>query len=356
MLETILMMAVCTALSAALAGAAVMFCAKKNFFLHQYNFRYDPFIYLFAILCFGTFCAVGFVPDARDAIVDPSVLKCAYGFVVGLGLYVYSLFDEKKLFKLLIVVASLVGAFLSISSDAVMIVHVIPPFVFTLLCGVVMALFALSCGVLSRLLGVFETVISVMLFGVILLFAVHGLPFYIALAACVWLGVWVVLRQMNIAQNTSLLASNGCIVTAFVFAMTFVTVGVNELCVSSMMILMTYPFCEWVVALVMIDILKRTPAVLSEQTIYFRAFEKGLPQETLYVALLKLNILNVMLAGFQLFSPNALTLPLIAIALDGWLMKKLYYFDEPDLTLKAANAQVVDNVKKSIHDARKKMD
>lgn len=354
MLEKFLVISVFAFLSAALQGIFIGFCGRKNAFLNTYRALYDPFFYILSFLGVTTFGVLFFFKNANDVVTSFSLIKYLTVFLSALGLYVFSLFESKKFFKILVML-------FSIGSVYLIVPEALNPFTGFLswpLAGLIIALIAsilaLSGAVISALIGVFEIVLSCMSFGVILLFLCGGMPFYTAILAAVWLGGFIALRQISLHQNQILLSPNACVVILFLFSMIFVLTGINEYCGPSMLILSSYPLSETALACFLVYILKREPSALAVHTVYIDVYQKGVALEALHVALLKICIVNVFLSAFQLFSPNPLTLPALAFLIDGWLMSKLCHFDDEPQVLKTPRQAFLDALKDGFNNVKKK--
>lgn len=354
MLEKFLIISAYGAIVASITAVLARFCAKKNMFSGSYRAVYDPFFYVFGVLCVGTFGVLFFSKDTNDIVTNFSLIKYFAVFLSALCLYVFSLFEAKRVFKTLIVMFSIGGAFLMISGTINPFGGILPWRAAVFVVGLMMGVLALSGGVMNALVGVFETLVFYMALGVVLLFFVGGMPFYVAFLGALWVGSSIALRQVSLSYNQIILPSNACRVLLFLFAMIFCTTAVNEFCAPSILILSAYPLSELILACFLVYVLKKEPSDLAVNTVYVGVYQKGVTVDALHIALLKLGAINIFLCLFQVYSPNPLTLPVLAFLINGWLLSKLYHFDEEELPVKTVRGAFIESVKDGFRNIKKK--
>ena len=318
-----------------------------------YEVKFDIVFYILAVLasaCFGLYYTL---PDLKDSIAALGTTNLVLPFFFALLLYLVSLFDEKKILAITTLILSEAAVFILVLPDALPYSHFIHPISGLSLLGVFLALSVYAMMLLSTLPFVFYTFLSSALLGLILIFYAGGLPYMTALLATVFISVFLCLTQMSAAGKAIFIRRGGFVALSFLFLVVFSNISINELCAPSFAILIGFAWCEMILACIVKYILKRSLQTLDTQTICALVYEKGLPDTAIMAAVFKILALDILLSLFELYAPNALTLPLLSLIMNIWLLTKLYHFDEPTPTIKEANHELMNGIKSELKKVKK---
>lgn len=298
-----------------------------------YLIKHDPFIYIFFTTLVGTFLIYWFTPDLSDSVSPLSNLQTVLPFLASALLYIcYLLADSnRRIYTFLCIFFGALICSSSINLQASPLNDTIPiPFQ---IIGI--ALFITCVTLSSKLLiglpSIFSLFIVTGLLGITLLSFLGGLPFLFALFACFSLGIWFAVYQNNRFQKNILLNDYALMSTTLLICTLFAH-AISEFSGPSVLILTFYPLSELLCALFTAYILNQKEQDLYLNTAYIHAYRQGASISVLQTLLLKISILNIALASFQLYSVNSFTLPLVGLLLNLWLLSKLYASDVPPLT------------------------
>ncbi len=91
---------------------------------------------------------------------------------------------------------------------------------------------------------------------------------------------------------------------------------------------------------------------LTANTTYYQANISGLSPVEICTFLFKLQIVFIIIGCFQLYSPNAYSLPALSIVLGAWFLNKLKNWQTPDKGLKEINKDFIDDIRQNIEDIK----
>ena len=331
-------------------GGAVLI---KHNSIEKYSFKADPFIYIFIYLLIATAGVFFFAPDVKDELSVQTFASIGLPFFFGAVIYTLYLLEMKKAFLSAIFIFSILSSFLLIDNASLSLTDFIAPAFEKGLIGILIALISYSALSLSGVAGVFSSFMSMALVGLIMLFYAGGMPLDVAFTASLWAGLWIAALQINNTHAKLLVNAGGMVVAIYIFCTLFLIKGINELSGPSVLILLSYPLCEFFWSLFQKYILRHQAPALYMTSVNFNVCEKGLTAEALHIAVIKICVLNVFMAAFQLFSSNMFTIPFLAGLIDFWLLSRLNTFDEPDFSIKEANQEFVQNVKNEVETIKK---
>jgi len=318
-----------------------------------YEVKYDIVFYILAILAAVCLCLFYALPDFKDSVAMLGITNIVLPFFFAFVLYLVSLFDERKILAGVTLGLSETAVFMLICPDALPYANLIHPILSLSLLGVLLALSVYAMMLLSTLPFVFYTFLSGALLGLILMFYGGGLPYMTALLATAFISLFLFLTQMSAAGKPVFIRRGGYIALSFLFLVVFASISINELCAPSFVTLIGFAWCEMVLAFVVKYIIKRSSQTLDTQTICALVYEKGLPETAIMSAVFKILALDILLSLFELYAPNALTLPLLSLIMNVWLLTKLYHFDETSPTIKQANRELVEGIKSELKKVKK---
>lgn len=316
-----------------------------------YRFKTDPYIYTFLMLLIG-FCVIGWLSSGcQDCVFGFDFKLIATTFLFAGLIYALFLLEMEKLSVLAVFVFSIVNAFCFIQKDALMATNVIPWQAEVLAVGVFLGLVTYSSKMFIGLSGAFSLMISMMSLGVVLIAYAGGIPWFIGFMGVAMTGVFICIFQYN-RQSVKFQLNEGAVMSATFIFCSLLLQGVNEFAAPSMFILTIYMLMELLFGLFKQYALRKKEPDLYLHAFYWQAVERGFSVYGVHVLLIKLCIMNILLALFELYSPNVVTLPVAAVFINCWLLSKVYYADRK-MTLKEVNREFVDNVKKEIANLKK---
>ena len=316
-----------------------------------YQFKKDPYIYIFLILAV-LFGAVYFLnPYFKDAVCPPHLIWLGTSFVFAGLIYLLFLLETDKLLDTCVVIFSILSTFLFADKSALADLAPVPWWLSALGVGLTVSLITLGSRVLAGLTGVFSLVMSMLSLGLFLTSCFGGTPSYLGLMAIAMFGAFACIFQFN-AFRLHLKINEGAMMSVtFLFCMLLLS-GVNEFAGPSMLILPLYIIAELLWSLCAQYILRRKETDLCFNAIYWSAFQKTTDIGLVYTIIFKICIINIVLSCFQLYAQNAFTLPLLALIINFWLLSKLNVAGQEESTLKDINTDFVENIKTEIGDIK----
>ena len=323
----------------------------KNDVPTAYLIKKDPYVYIFLLL-FVAFCGICFfTPDFKDTILPVNPLWLITSFLFAALIYVLFLIEADKLLDFGVFFFAVLNTFLFADHQALTDLAPVPWQLSALGIGLIIGLITLGARVLAGLTGVFSLVLSLLSFGLFLIAAAGGIPLYLGLMAATMLGVFACIFQFN-RWGMRLKINEGVIMSAvFLFCMLLLA-GTNELAGPSVFILCFYILAELLWSLCNQYILRRKENDLYFNSVYFHAFEKGLELGTVHVLILKICVINIVLAIFELYAQNAFTLPILAFVINFWFLSKMYNAGQEQQSFKEINKNFVENLKSEIKDIK----
>ena len=323
------------------------FLTFKNDALESYRFFKDPYTYIFLLFTIA-FVLIGLsTPNFKDYVAAFRFSWIFTSLTFAGIIYLLFLLQLDNTLLVGIFVASLISAFLFTDRNSISDLTSFCEYYTVTGIGILTGLVVLGAKVLIGLPGVFSMVMMMLSLGLFLISIVGGIPLYLGLMATVMLGVFAGIFLFNRFERQLKLNEGAVLSSMFLFCALLLQ-GVNEFAGPSMLILVTYILAEFFLSLFFCYFLKRREQHLLFNTMYFSAFEKGVSLESIHMIIFKLCTVNIVLALFQLHSPNVLTLPFLAFVINFWLISKVYYSGIQEQTLTEINKTFMKNVKSEI--------
>ncbi len=325
----------------------IHFFYKKNLVSALYQLKNDMYIHLLALFSLTSALVFYFLPPLADQIHLLSTLQFFMPLTFAVVLYVLFLLEEPLLLHIGLFVLTFANVFMIRNSQNLIFDGSLSYILENIVVAVLLYLFILGVKTLNKVFSVHNLYMLSTFLGLIFLFFASALPFYLALLSCFWVGCFGALSQKNFYTNKININDGAVISSAFILT-SFFLYSANELVFSSVYMFMIYPLCELIFSFVERYIFHNKDYLL--QSIYSNVLSRDLPLDVLHASLLKLFVLNTLLALFQLYSTNILALPIIAPLINIWLLSKLYHFNEPDQTLKDSGNSFIGDVKKELQE------
>lgn len=188
--------------------------------------------------------------------------------------------------------------------------------------------------------------------GISLLFFIGAIPFLTASMAILLLGISTALLIYNWYPAHLKLNNSDC--SAFGFIMTWLLLKISqEGCGSCAIILIMFPLYEILWAVLQKIFPDKRSKEFIENTNYYYAVMTGLPPVAVDSSVIKIQILMMIMSCFQLYAPNAVSVPIFALLIMGWFANKLKNWSEADKSIREINRDVLEDIKDSFKDFRK---
>lgn len=318
---------------------------------HSYRFFKDPFVYIFLILLISFAAIAFFASDLKDTITPFSPWWLPASFVFAGLIYLLFLLETEILLDIGVFVFAVLSVFLFADKNALADLAPMPWELSALAIGLTAGLITLGSKVLSGITGIFALMITTLSFGLFLISCVGGIPAYLGLMALSMCGIFICMFRFNGWQLQLQINDGAMMSITFLFCMLLLC-GTNEFAGPSMLILPIYIITELFWSLFFQYILRKKEPDLYFNTAYFAAFEKGVDIAVIYTLILKICIINIVLAIFQLYAQNAFTLPLITLMIDFWLLTKINNIGQEEKSIKEVHQDFVENIKDEIKDIK----
>lgn len=335
-----------------LSRLLLTFCKTGISGQNIYKVYKDTSVWL-ALLIFGGVAAIFYnAPVKYDIVAPVAGYVLPIIFALATVIYVSYWFANSWLLNALVLTAS--AAMAMILTDNIIFEGILPVWADKIIAAAVVYILVISAKNINLLAGTFGIQAVAITIGAALLALLGGVPIYLGIIGAYLAGVWLGFLNLNRFPSKVYLNGGACMAFAYVLAW-IVLQGACELAAPSMFILCMYVVSESLWALAQRIVFNVKNNEFSENTASYSAFEKGLEVTAIGVAVAKINIVNLVLALFQLYSVNTYSVPLFAFLINLWLLGILYNVDDDNKTLKEVNREFVqsfkdglDNIKKSL--------
>lgn len=308
-----------------------------------YKFYKDSSFAL-ALLVFAGLSVIFYMaPTAYDIVAPVNGYVLPTVFATAAVLYVIYWLENAWLTQIAIFIASGLLSFL-LPDEAMIFEGAIPLWAGRLFAALFTYAFVNGAKNINLLAGVFGIQVLAVSAGIGVLALFGGLPLYLGMMGIYFAGIWLGFLNLNWFPSKVYVNSGTCAAVFYILAW-MILQGAAEFSAPSMLILCMYFIAEMIWALVQRFILNVKRTDFSENTATYGAFEKGLTVEAIGVSVVKINVVNGILALFQLYSVNMYSVPIFAFLINLWLLGILYNAGSNDTTLKEANREFIKGVK-----------
>ncbi len=316
--------------------------------------RYRDSSIVLALLVFGGVAAIFYnMPVKFDVVAPAAGYVLPVVFALAVVIYIVFWFENKLLLNVVLLSASAVMVMML--PDNIIFEGQLPVWADKIVAAAFIFIFVNGAKNINLLAGIFGVQAAVIVAGTALLALFGGLPFYLGVIGAYLAGVWLGFLNLNWFPSKVYINSGACVASAYVLAWVILQ-GASEFAAPSMLILCMYFITENLWALAQRFIFNVKNNDFSENTASYIAFAKGLDVTAIGVAVAKINVVNLILALFQLYSANTYSVPLFAFLINLWLLGILHNVDNENKTLKEVNQEFVkgfkdglDNIKKSLN-------
>lgn len=187
--------------------------------------------------------------------------------------------------------------------------------------------------------------------GIIILAVLGATPFLYGLFAAVILAATVAYAVFNwyparLNMNQASSQALGFMLGWMLFA------NAAEGASSSSLILIMFFIIELAGAVIKKITLRDKFADLTTDTVYYQANVSGLSPHHICTFLIKLQIIFIILSAFQIYAPNAYSLPLLALVIGIWFLSKLKNWQTPNKTIRELNRDFMEDIRQNIEDLK----
>ena len=314
----------------------------------DYALKYDAWLYLLGIIFLAAMSVCFFTPNLYDQIAPLSPPAVALTVLAAGILYLAFTVDIRWVLDAAIVCATLMLLFF-LPTRNIVLPSGISIFLDRLLLGLLIIFLTRTAPVLNKQNGIFIIYALTICFGIILIALFSGAPLVLGGLSAVLAGVLSGFFNINALTQKIALNKGACISAAFLLCALLLDLCV-EYSTTSALILSLYLPIEFFAALFGTFLHKKALSDFESETIYNRLFEKNSSLPAIWTALAKIGLMNMVLAVFQLYAPNQISLPFFALLLNLWLLSRLFGASEPPSTIKSANQQLFDAIKQGLKD------
>lgn len=338
-------------LSAVSFGVSTPFFAytAKNTYT-KYTFSRDPWIYIWALSLILTTATYFFTPDFNDTIANISYTRILITFVLSAFIYMAHLFETEKLEYLIIAASSAFIAYL-IPNDTLIFEGNLPLFTERLIIFCIIFFITFFAKVLNGMSAIFAIFMLTGLFGICLVSLIAGLPLAFGFVAATLSGIWLGFIRYNWYPSEIALNDGACTSAGFLLSNFFLFAS-QEFAGPSMCILCTYLIAETLLVLTRRYILRIKEPDFYNNSAYFLSYTKDIDIDAILVAIYKIGAINIIFAGFQIYAPNAFSLPVFSLVINLWLLNMMYNASEKTLSIKQTKNALVQDVKDGIQNIK----
>lgn len=320
----------------------------------DYSFRKDPFVALYLLMAAGIAAIYFFGPAFSDFIFPMTSLAVFLPLIFAALIYGIFLLEMDGLFNIAVIVSALAVAFL-LPEKALVFEGLLPWGADHLLAAFILAVIALGAGVLNGLSGVFGLQCTAVALGISAVALIGGLPMVFGLWGAYLGGVWLGFINFNWYPEKIRLNRGACVSAAFLLGCTALR-GAAEFSGPSMLILEMYFIAELIWIVTHRYVFNQRRPDWADNASYMSVFESGVTVPAINVAVAKIVAVNIILGCFQLFAPNAFSIPLFALLVNLWLINLLNNAAAgEENSLKAANRALVKNVKDGLKEIKESL-
>lgn len=341
--------------------AALGFCAitpicmylKKNI-ISEYKLKNDVWIYMWILSFIFTTALYFLLPNFNDLISEIKYIRIFLAFILSAFIYAAHLLEMRKTEFFVICLSSAVATFL-IPNNILVFEGNIPFIADRLIIFAGIFLITFFAKILNGMSAVFALFMLTCLLGISLISLLEGLPLAFGFIAFALTGIWLGFLRYNWYPSELFLTDGACTSAGFLLANFFVY-SCQEFAGSSMLILCAYLISEiiWVVTRRYIFRIKEPD--FYNNTSYFCAYLKDITVPAILVAIYKIGIINIIFAGFQIYSPNMFSLPVFSVVVNMWLLNTMCNASESKLSLKDVNKAFIQDIKDEVSNIKQSLE
>jgi len=329
-------------------GMYTLFAPKVNLYKQNLNMTISmlPYPYLFMFIALGMISGY-FIRPNNDFIEPLTLTRILVPLALSWVIYFSYVFFSSFIYSLVVLACIGITVWLQpigIGSP----IPVLEVWQVKLIVFVLASLFCLSSCVINAVPHTFIVPSIVILIGISVMSLIDATPVYFALCSAVFIGALAAYLHPNFYEVHIEFDTPTCTAVAYLIC-NLLLMNLGEFCFSSCFILTSVFWAELLVALWRKYVLAHGGHLFENTNYFWLASNYSAQVTTISVA--KICIILLFLAWFQLFSPNAYSLPIIAMIIALWLNNSIGE-KESNKTFRELNKELVENLKQNIEEAK----
>ncbi len=312
----------------------------------EYSLKKDSWLYLWG-LSFAIVSILYFLlPDYNDIIVTVKYINIATIFILSAFIYLAFLLENNTLLHTITIISAAIATYL-IPDNVVIFNSYIPLIAERLIIFTVVFLFTSFAKILNGMSAIFTIFILTGLVGTSIISIVGGLPLIFGFTASALSGIWLGFLRFNWYPSELRLTDGACASAVFLLT-NFFLYGTFEFSGPSMLILSSYLIAETIWVIVRRYLWHIKEPDLFNNTAYFTSYTRDISIDAILVSIIKIAIVNIIFACFQLYSTNPISIPFFSIIVNLWLLNILYNACEENLSIKETNVAFLQEIKSGL--------
>lgn len=329
-------------------GMYVLFTPKVNLYKKNLNLTISmlPFPYLFLFVALGMISGY-FIRENNDFIEALTMTRVLVPLALSWVIYFTYVFCSPLFYSLVVMLCIGITVWLQPIGIGTPI-PALEVWQVRLIVFILASIFCLSACVINSVPHTFIIPSIVILIGLSVMTLIDAAPVYFAFCSAIFIGALAAYLHPNFYEVHIDFDTPTCAAVAYLIC-NLLLMNLGEFCFSSCFILTSVFWAELLVAL-----WRRYGVVhaghLFEHTNYYW-LASNYSAQTTTISIAKICIILLFLAWFQLFSPNAYSLPFISMIIALWLNNSIGD-SSGSKTLRELNKEFVENIKQNIEEAK----
>ncbi len=313
------------------------------------NLAFAPFY----LICAFLFCLIYLlVPTENDFINNISFAAVIIPMILAGIVYVFSLFQKTAKFTSLALLAAVAVSTFLLPEEFLLFKGNLPFWLDRLAIIAVWFIFSNFFYILNGIDGFLGSAAICVSGAFIVLGLLDAMPFFFTLTALCLTTVTAAFLIFNWFPSRLSFTTGSCRVLGFILGW-LLTFTSSEGLAPCNLILITVFVLELLQAAFKKISLRDRYNSLTVNTTYYQANISGLSPSQVCIFLFKLQTIFIILACFQLYMPNAYSLPALSLILGAWFLTKLKNWQTPDRSLSELNKDIIEDLRRNIDDIKK---
>lgn len=317
-------------------------------------YQKDTFLPIWASSLFGISVVYFFLPVHYDIVFPISFWNVIAAFLGASAIYAISLYAKTaKLVAPVIFIAAFAGLFF-IPSDFLLFEGVLPFFLDRFCILLIWGGIGFCWKYFNGIDGVLGLENASLYIGICLLGILGGISTLVGNFGFAFLGVAAAFLIFNWYPARIILKPGGAQAWGFLTAWLLLQ-GSQEGSSSCILIFLLYPLVEmlWAVGL-KLSLRPRYKNLVSNMN-YYQANVAGLAPNLVCSMIIRLQFILLLFGCFQLYAPNAVSLPILSLIISVWFINRIKNWQEEPQTLKELNHNFIRDIKDNVEDVKKQI-
>lgn len=312
------------------------------------NLAFAPF-YLSCLILFSLLYVV--TPTANDFILDINMFSVVLPLLLAGGVYLCTLFKKSAKYTPLALLAAIAVSTFLLPPEFLMFKGILPFWLDRLSILAIWFVFSNFYYILNGVDGLIGTNTISIAFAFLVLGVLDAVPFYYALVALCLTAVTSSFLILNWFPARVAFTADSCKVLGFIIGW-FLTFSSSEGLAPCNFIFIIFYILELMEASIKKISLRDRFSSLTSNTTYYQANISGLSPTEICIFLFKLQIVFIIIGNFQLYAPNAYSLPVVSLILGAWFLAKLKNWQTPDKKLRDLNKDFMEDIRQNIEEIK----